>query len=55
MCFSQDSGTAAQSVTTNLLSTLDENLSEVEVMASEMVPGTMYLAGTDTVSQVHRR
>ena len=37
----------------NLLAKLDENSSEVEVMASKT--GTMYLAGTDTVSEVHRR
>jgi hypothetical protein len=55
VCFIQASGTAAPSVTAHLLSKLDENSSDLEVMASKMVPGAMYIAGADTVSKLMRR
>jgi len=38
-----------------MISKLDEDSSEVEVMAAKMVPGTMYIAGTDTVNEAPRR
>lgn len=52
VCFIQASGTAAPSVTANILSKLDENSSDLEVMASKTVPGSMYIAGSDTVSKL---
>ena len=55
VCFTQASGTAVPSVTANMLSKLDENSSDLDVMASKMVPGTMYIAGADTVSELLRR
>ena len=55
VCFTQASGTAAPSVTAHMVSKLDENSSDLEIMASKMVPGAMYIAGADTVSELLRR
>jgi hypothetical protein len=38
-----------------MLTQLNENSSDLEVMASKMVPGSMYIAGADTVSELLRR
>ena len=35
-----------------MISKLDENSTELDLLAAKGVPGTMYLAGTDTVSEV---
>ncbi|KAH9983873.1 cytochrome P450 [Russula vinacea] len=42
------SGTAAPSVAANMISKLDENPTELDLLAAKSVPGTMYTAGTDT-------
>jgi hypothetical protein len=36
-----------------MISKLDENSTELDLLAAKGVPGTMYMAGTDTVSKVH--
>ena len=43
---------AAPSVAANMISKLDENPTELDLLAAKSVPGTMYTAGTDTVSEV---
>jgi hypothetical protein len=43
---------AAPSVTVNMILKLDENSSELDVLAAKTIPGTMYTAGADTVSKV---
>jgi hypothetical protein len=35
-----------------MISKLDEHSTELEVFAAKGVPGSMYMAGTDTVSKV---
>ncbi|KAH9983875.1 cytochrome P450 [Russula vinacea] len=42
------SGTAAPSVAANMISKLDENSTDLDLLAAKGVPGTMYIAGTDT-------
>ncbi|KAH9983874.1 cytochrome P450 [Russula vinacea] len=42
------SGTAAPSVSANMISKLDENSTDLDLLAAKGVPGTMYMAGTDT-------
>jgi hypothetical protein len=36
-----------------MISKLDENSTELDLLAAKGVPGTMYMAGTDTVGKVH--
>jgi hypothetical protein len=48
----QASGKAAPSVAANMISKLDEHSTELDVFAAKGVPGSMYIAGTDTVSEV---
>jgi cytochrome P450 len=43
-------GTAAPSVAANMISKLDENSTELDLLAAKAVPGTMYVAGADTFS-----
>ena len=35
-----------------MISKLDENSTDLDLLAAKGVPGTMYMAGTDTVSDV---
>jgi len=42
------SGKAAPSVAANMISKLDEHSTELDVFAAKGVPGSMYIAGTDT-------
>ncbi|KAI0259756.1 cytochrome P450 [Gloeopeniophorella convolvens] len=43
-----DAGTAGDSVTSKMLSQLDENSTEDDVWSTKAVPGIMYLAGAET-------
>ncbi|KAI0279444.1 cytochrome P450 [Russula aff. rugulosa BPL654] len=43
-----DSGKAAPSVAANMISKLGEDSTELDVFAAKGVPGSMYIAGTDT-------
>jgi hypothetical protein len=47
----QASGTAAPSVAANMISKLGEHPTELELFAVKGVPGSMYIAGADTVSE----
>ena len=38
-----------------MISKLDENSTDLDLLAAKGVPGTMYMAGTDTVGEVPRR
>lgn len=45
---------AAPSAAANMISKIDEHSSELDILSAKAVPGTMYLAGADTVNEISR-